>query len=76
MGNNTRSKKELEEIITMIRLNLYNHGLYCGPRKIRNVMVEYDLKPLLSERSISRVLVRKGLTHKRTGWYPEDHQNG
>ena len=72
----TRSKTEIEEIITIIRLHLYNHGLSCGPRKIRNVMIEYNLRPLLSERSISRVLARKGLTHKRTGWYPEDHQNG
>jgi putative transposase len=76
MENNTRSKTELEEIITMIRLNLYNHGLYYGPREIRKVMIVYNLRPLLSERSISCVLVRKGLTHKRTGWYPEVHQNG
>ena len=76
MENITRSKTEIEEVIAMIRLNLYNHGLSCGPKEIRKILIEYHLRPLLSERSISRVLVQKGLTHKRTGWYPEDYQNG
>jgi len=72
MENISRSKEEIEEIVTMIRLNLYNHGLHCGPKEIRKKMDEYDEKPLPSERTISLILVRQGLTHQRTGHYPGD----
>ena len=70
MKNNSRSKVEIEEIVTLIRLNLYNHGLPCGPKEIRRIMNESDVEPLPSDRTISRILARQGLTHKRTGWYP------
>lgn len=72
MGNISRSKEEIEEIVTMIRLNLYNHGLHCGPKEIRKKMNEYDEEQLPSERTISRILRRQGLTHQRTGYYSED----
>jgi uncharacterized protein (DUF2164 family) len=42
MGNISRSKEEIEEIVTMVRLNLYNHGLHCSPKKIRKKMNEFD----------------------------------
>lgn len=70
MENIPRSKAELEEIVTLIRLELYNHGLPCGPKEIRKKMNESEVQPLPSERTISRILARQGLTHKRTGWYP------
>lgn len=76
MENIFRSKAEIEEIVTMIRLNLYNHDLPCGPKEIRKKMNEFDEEPLPSERTISRILARQGLTHKRTGWYPGDELNG
>lgn len=76
MGNIFRSKAEIEEIVTMIRLNLYNHGVFCGPKEILKKMNESDVEPLPSERTISRILERQGLTHKRTGWYPGDELNG
>ncbi|MFO8239701.1 MAG: hypothetical protein R6T90_01745 [Dissulfuribacterales bacterium] len=76
MENISRSKAEIEEIITMIRPNLYNHGLPCGPKEIRRKMNESDEEPLPSERTISRILARQGLTHKRTGWYPGEEMNG
>lgn len=69
MDRGTRSKTEMEEIVTMIRLDLYNHGLSCGSREIRRTMREYDVAPLPSESTIYRILVRQGLTQKRTGWY-------
>jgi hypothetical protein len=72
MGNISRSKEEIEEIVTMIRLNLYNHGLHCGPKKIREKMNEFNERPLPSERTISRILARQGLTYQRTGHYPGD----
>ncbi len=72
MENISRTKKEIEEIVTMIRLNLYNHGFHCGPKEILKKMNEYNETPLPSERTISRILARQGLIHKRTGNYPGD----
>jgi hypothetical protein len=70
-----RTKSEIEEIVTLIRLDLYNHDLSCGPKKIREKMErEYALKTVLSERTISRILARRGLTHRRTGWYPGEEK--
>ncbi len=72
----SRSKTEINEIVTIIRLDLYNHGLFCGPKEIRKKMNEYDVYPIPSERTISRILTHQGLTHKRTGWYPGEGLNG
>jgi len=72
MENISRSKEELVEIITMIRLNLYNHGLQCGANEILRKVAEYNVEPLPSERTISRILASQGLTHKRTGNYHGD----
>lgn len=72
MGNISRSKEEIEEIVTMVRFNLYNHGLHCGPKKIWKKMNEFDEGSLPSERTISRILVRQGLTYQRTGHYSGD----
>ncbi len=72
MKNILRSKEEIVEIVTMIRLNLYNHGLHYGSKEIRKKMNEEDVEPLPSERTISRILSKQGLTHQRTGHYPGD----
>ena len=72
MENISRSKAEIEEIVTMIRLNLYNHDLHCGPKEIWKRMNESDVDQLPSERTISRILARQGLTYQRTGHYPGD----
>ena len=39
-------------------------------------MDESDEEPLSSEKTISRIPARQGLTHKRTGWYPGEELNG
>lgn len=75
MENISRSKAEIEEIVTMIRLNLYNHGLPCDPTEIQKKMNEFDEELLPSKRTISRILARQGLTYKRTGWYSGDELN-
>jgi putative transposase len=68
-----RSRKEVEEIVVMLRLNLYNRGLPCGPKALRLRLEEKEaLRPLPSERTIARILVRNGLTHGRTGFYDAD----
>jgi putative transposase len=60
---------EVEEIIKMIRLNLYNRDLFCGAQAIRWEMEDLNIKPLPSTSTINRVLSRNGLTHRRTGKY-------
>lgn len=65
-----RPPEEVEEIIVMVRLELYNKGLPCGPKTLRKRLYEHEaLKPLPSERTIARILARNGLTYERTGWY-------
>jgi hypothetical protein len=68
-----RPPEEVEQIVVMVRLELYNRGLPCGPKALRRRLDEhYALKPLPSERTIARMLSRNGLTHARTGWYEGD----
>jgi hypothetical protein len=68
-----RSADEVEQLVVMVRLELYNQGRPCGPAALRRRLDEhYHLKPLPSERTIARMLARNGLTHGRTGWYPGD----
>lgn len=63
------TKKESEEIVKMVRLELYNRGLFCGAKAIKERLEEYDINPLPSESTIGRILSRHGLTHGRTGFY-------
>ena len=70
-----RSKEEVEEIVILERLHLYNHGQPCGPRALRQRLEEhYSLQPLPSQRTIARILARNGLTNRRTGNYESDRE--
>lgn len=70
---NNFTKQEIEEIVVMVRLELYNRGLPCGPGKIRKKMGDaYHVLPLPSKSTISRILSQRYLTHQRTGRYAED----
>ncbi len=63
-------RREVDELVVLVRLHLYNRGLPCGPKAIRRNLDElHAISPLPSERTIARVLAREGLTHGRTGWY-------
>lgn len=65
-----RSPKEVEQIVVMVRLELYNQELPCGPKVLRRRLDEHEmLRPLPSESTIARILSRNGLTCGRTGWY-------
>ena len=69
-GNPERSKQEVEECVILVRLELYNRMLPCGPKPVRERCREYyHLTPLPSERTIGRILSRNGLTHGRPGIY-------
>ena len=62
--------EEVEQIVVMVRLELYNRGLPCGPKALRRRLDEYEAFKLLpSERTIARILARNGLTCGRTGRY-------
>jgi len=70
-----RSPEEVEEIVQMVRLELYNHGQPCGPGPLRQKLHEhYGLRPLPSESTIARILAKSGLTHGRTGYYESDRE--
>ena len=64
-----RTPFEVEEIVKMIRLSLYNQGLFCGAQAILWEMEDLAVKPLPSIRTINRILSRNELTHRRTGKY-------
>ena len=63
---------EIEEIVVMVRLHLYNHALPCGAQAIRHKLVKMGIRPLPSLSTINRILSRHGLTHGRTGLYQND----
>jgi transposase InsO family protein len=64
-----RTPAEIEEIVRMVRLSLYNEDLFCGAQAILWEMEELGVKPLPSVRTINRILNRNELTHRRTGRY-------
>lgn len=64
-----RTAFEIEEIVKMIRLSLYNKDLFCGAQAILWEMEDLGVKPLPSIRTINRILARNELTNRRTGRY-------
>jgi transposase InsO family protein len=68
-NNPHRTPPEIEEIVKIIRLNLYNKDLFCGAQAIHWEMEDLGVFPLPSERTINRILARNDLTHRRTGRY-------
>jgi putative transposase len=64
------TRREIEQIVVMQRLYLYNRGLPCGAKAIRLLLDQQDLRPLPSTSTIQRILSQNGLTHARTGFYP------
>jgi putative transposase len=64
-----RTASEIEEIVKLIRLNLYNQDLFCGAQAILWEMEDLGVEPLPSIRTINRILARNDLTHRRTGRY-------
>ena len=64
--------EEIQEIIVMERLHLYNRGLSYGAQAISQVLGQKAIRPLPSISTIKRILSRNYLTHGRTGHYPED----
>jgi putative transposase len=63
-------RAQIEQIIVMLRLHLYNREFPCGAKPIRHRLAQLGLQPLPSESTIKRILSKNGLTHARTGFYP------
>jgi transposase InsO family protein len=61
--------EEIQEIVKIVRLNLYNQDLFCGAQAIHWELEELGVKPLPSIRTINRILSRNELTNRRTGKY-------
>jgi putative transposase len=64
-----RTSAEIENIVEMVRLSLYNKGLFCGNQAIQWEMIDMQVQPLPSLGTIGRILRRRELTHRRTGRY-------
>ncbi|MBJ6727347.1 helix-turn-helix domain-containing protein [Geomesophilobacter sediminis] len=69
LSSSTRTSSEIEEIVKMIRLSLYNRDQFCGAQAILWELEDLDVEPLPSLRTINRILSRNDLTHRRTGKY-------
>ena len=61
------ARAEVEEIVKMLRLHLYNRGRCCGAKAIRREMDRHGVRPLPSLTTINRIVSRHGLTHGRIG---------
>jgi putative transposase len=64
-----RTPAEIEEIVQLVRLELYNQAQFCGAQAIRWRLADLAVTPLPGIRTIGRILVRRELTHRRTGRY-------
>jgi hypothetical protein len=60
---------DVVEAVCLVRLELYNAGLLCGSQNIRWRLEDLAVTPLPSVRTITRILAREELTHRRTGRY-------
>jgi len=69
LSSPNRTPAEIEKIVEMVRLNLYNKGLFCGNQAIQWEMSDMEIQPIPSLTTIGRILRRRELTHRRTGRY-------
>jgi len=65
-----RPPEEVEQIVALARLDLYNRNRPCGAGALQRHLQDHaHLRPLPSRRRIGQILIQYGLTHGRTGWY-------
>jgi hypothetical protein len=69
------TKEEIEQIVVMERLHLYNRGIPCGAKAIRDLLDQEGVRRLPSMSTIKRILSRNCLTYGRIGYFPGD-ENG
>jgi hypothetical protein len=61
-------RTEVEQIIGMLPLQLYNRHLPCGENAIRHRSALLRLLPLPSVSTIDRILAKNALTHPRNSF--------
>ena len=64
-----RTAPEIERMVTQVRLQLDQCGLFHGAQAIQWELEDGSAQPLPSLRTIHRILVRHDLTRRRTGRY-------
>jgi putative transposase len=64
-----RTPAEIEKIVELARLTLYNKGEFCGNQAIQWELIDMEVQPLPSLSTIGRILRRRELTNRRTGRY-------
>jgi hypothetical protein len=69
LSSPSRTPAEIEKIMEMVRLNLYNKDLFCGNQAIQWEMNDMEVQPIPSLSTIGCILRRRELTHRRTGRY-------
>jgi len=69
LSSPSRTPAEVERIVEMVRLSLYNKGDFCGNQAIQWELIDMEVQPLPSLSTIGRILRRRELTHRRTGRY-------
>ena len=70
----TLTKKELESVVVLERLHLYNHMKPCGAAALKKHLQSLGVENLPSVSTIGRILSEQYLTNGRIGYYPEDYQ--
>jgi hypothetical protein len=65
-----RTRAELRECVTFVRLELYNQGVPCGPDAVRRRLNELEVQPIPSRSVVAKIMAEDCLTHGRTGHYP------
>ena len=70
-----RTNNRTEQVVTFIRLHLYNRGVCCGARAIQRRMQEQHEPTIPSLTTIQKILARQGLTYGRTGFYPGEEDD-
>lgn len=65
--SNLFTREEIEQIVILIRLHLYNHDRLHGPRAIREQFLIERVRPVPSLSTIKRILSRNNLTYSRVG---------
>lgn len=68
-SNPRQLSEEVVEAVKLVRLSLYNKGVFCGAQAIEWELKESGIEPVPSLRSINRILSREELTNRRTGCY-------
>jgi len=68
-SNPLRTPAEIERIVEMVRLNLYNKGDLSGSQAIQWEMIDMGIQSVPSLSTIGRILRRRELTHQRIGRY-------